>query len=103
MEVPQEAKGLFASLFDFSFTSFVTAKLIKVLYALGIVIGAIVGLFALVSAMGQGALAGLGALILVPLVFLLWVMYLRVVLEVLVVVFRIAENTAEIARHGQTP
>ena len=30
----KEEKGVFASLFDFSFTEFITTKIIKVLYAL---------------------------------------------------------------------
>jgi hypothetical protein len=36
-----EARGFLASLFDLSFTSFVTTKLIKVLYVLGMILAAL--------------------------------------------------------------
>jgi hypothetical protein len=102
MDTEQEVKGFFASLFDFSFTSFVTTKLIKFLYVLGILLAALGGLFLIITAFSQGVLPGLGALIIAPLFLLLGIMYLRVILEVLIVIFRISENTAEIARRGRT-
>jgi len=37
----ESAKGFFEALFDFSFTSFVTSKLVKLLYALAIVAAAL--------------------------------------------------------------
>lgn len=47
---------------------------------------------------------GLGVLVMLfvaPLVFLACVIYSRVVLEITIVVFRMAEHTAEIARQGR--
>jgi hypothetical protein len=88
---------------DFSFTNFITLKLIKFLYILGLLIGALGGLVGLLAAFSQGVLAGIGGLIVVPLILLLFAMYLRVGLELLAVIFRIAENTAEMARRSTNP
>ncbi|MGH7657544.1 MAG: DUF4282 domain-containing protein, partial [Gemmatimonadales bacterium] len=78
-------------------SNFITTKLIKVIYALGLIIGAVMGLFYLLTAFRMGAGSGILALILLPIGYLLWAMYLRVMLEVLIVIFRISENVAEIA------
>ena len=101
MQAQEEAKGLLSALFDFSFTSFITTKLVRVLYGIGIAVSGLVALSIVAGGLRQGAAAGVGALILGPLLFLLSVMYARVVLEVLIVIFRIAEHTAEIARQKQ--
>jgi len=93
-----QAASFLDALFDFSFTTFVTSKLVKVLYALS-VIGA--GLLALVLVMmGFEISQSVGIitlLIVAPLVFFLIVIYVRVLLEVMIVVFRIAEHLAQIA------
>jgi len=118
-------RGFFASLFDFSFTSLVTTKIIKALYvisviviglsSLGLVVGAVhpraaagrVGLVCrtrgVVGAATPGrAPAGLVVLIIVaPLVALLWLIYTRVILELFIALFRIAENTSELVAQGR--
>ena len=84
-----EAGGFIASLFDLSFTSFITTKLIKVLYVLGIVGAA---LWALGMA-GTGVMQGGFSLILVlvsPALFLIGVIYMRVMMELIMVLFRAA-------------
>lgn len=95
-------RGFFQSLFDFSFRSFITSKLIPVLYAL-VMIGAVFyALFVLVSlsqvARGTGIILGLIA---APIVFFFMVLLGRVYLEVIIVLFRIAESVAEIASQGR--
>jgi len=93
-----QAASFFDVLFDFSFTTFVTSKLVKVLYALS-VIGA--GLLALVLVMmGFEISQSVGIitlLIVAPLVFFFIVIYARVLLEFMIVVFRISEHVAQIA------
>lgn len=106
----EQSVGFLSSLFDFSFTSFITTKLIKVLYALAILGAALAGLgfflLAVVSGFKESALAGLGALVIggivAALVFFLWVLYARVLLEIIIVIFRMSEHLAEIARQGRT-
>ena len=68
-------QGLISSLFDFSFTSFITPKIQKFLYVLLLIGGVIVG----------------------PLVFLLLAMYFRVMMEILIVMFKGVEYQEEIA------
>jgi hypothetical protein len=85
-------KGFFGSLFDISFTSFITTKIIKFLYVLALII---VGLFALifvVAAFRASAAAGVFTLvILAPLLSLIYIVYARVTLELIIQIFRIVE------------
>ena len=97
-----QEKGFFGRLFDLSFNEFLTTKIIKVLFVLAIIASAfgglsvMLGLFATKSV--GGAIAGLFA---GPIVFVLYVILARVWMETLIVLFRIAENTAKIAGRGE--
>jgi Domain of unknown function (DUF4282) len=92
-----DTKGFFASLFDISFSSLITTKVIKVLYVISLIV---IGLFALFFIIGAFTVsAGLGVLtlvILAPLGALLYAVYTRVILEFIIVVFRIAEYNREL-------
>jgi Domain of unknown function (DUF4282) len=85
-------KGFFESLFDISFTSFITTKIIKFLYVLALIV---VGLFALifvVAAFRASTAAGVFTLlILAPLLSLIYIVYARVTLELIIQIFRITE------------
>ena len=97
-----QARGFFESLFDFSFTSLVTTKLIKVLYGLSIAFLALGSLFFVIIGFSFSSTAGVLTLLFwAPLLFLLGVCYTRVMLEIMIVIFRIAEHTAEIAQQGR--
>ena len=92
------------SLMDFSFTAFVTSKIIKLLYGLSIVGAALVGLVLIVGAFVTSTLAGIFTLLVIaPLVFAIVVIYSRVLLEIIIVVFRISEHSAEIAANTRKP
>jgi len=95
----EQGAGFFASLFDFSFTEFITTKLIKFLYGLGMLLGALMALALIIGGFAQSAIVGILFLVLSPLVFLLYVIGARVWLELVIVVFRVAEHTAEIAKN----
>ena len=95
-------QGILVSLLDFSFTSFVTTKLIKILYALGFGLAALLSIGSILGAFSDSFGGGLGSLILVPLSFLMFVMYLRVALEVLAVLFRIAEDVRALAANSDS-
>jgi hypothetical protein len=96
-------KGFFATLFDFSFTSFVTLKFLRVIYAIAVVA---IGLATLVW-MGiigsQGGIFVLLALVAGPLAGLLYLISVRVTFEVIAVLFRIGENTAVLAGQSSAP
>jgi hypothetical protein len=90
-------KGFFGALFDLSFSSFVTTKIIKVLYVLAIVIAGIIALAYTIAAFAADPVLGLLTLvILAPLGFLLYVIYTRVILELIIVIFRILETNTEL-------
>lgn len=95
------AKGFLASLFDFGFTSFVATKVVKVLYILIVVIAGLYTLFLLTLGFRIGTGAGvLFLLVVCPLFFIVFVAVYRVLLEVMVVIFKMADDLAEIRRRG---
>jgi uncharacterized membrane protein len=101
----QDTKGFFGSLFDLSFTSLVTTRIIKVLYVLAIVL---IGLYALVFIAGgfsNSTSAGVVVLLIIaPIFALVSLIYTRVLLEVIIALFRIMENTSElVARANAAP
>ncbi|MFL4479930.1 DUF4282 domain-containing protein [Paeniglutamicibacter sp. ORCA_105] len=88
------------ALFDFNFDSFVTPKLVKVVYIL-ITIGlAILYLGIVISAFATRQVAfGFFALIIVgPLVVLIYLALARMGLESLIATIRTAQNTGELVR-----
>uniref|UniRef100_A0A7C4ELA7 DUF4282 domain-containing protein n=1 Tax=Thermodesulfovibrio aggregans TaxID=86166 RepID=A0A7C4ELA7_9BACT len=93
-------KGFFAQLFELTFKSFITVKIIKLLYVLAIIGSALIGLMLLIggiNTMKYSAGAGFLQIILSPLIALLGIIWSRVFLELTVVFFKIEENTARIA------
>jgi hypothetical protein len=83
---------------DFSFTSFVTSKIIKLLYGLSIVGAGVLGLILIIAGFGMSTLTGLLMLLIVaPLVVIVSIIYSRVLLEIVIVIFRVSEHSAEIA------
>jgi len=92
--------GLFGALFDFSFSQFVTTRLVRFLYGMLVVIDVLVTLVVIVRAFGEGAGAGLVALILAPILLLILVVITRVYLEIIIVIFRIAEYLREMSGRG---
>jgi len=96
-----DARGFLGALFDFSFTSFVTTKIIKVLYALIMVMVSLSALVFTISAFRSSALYGLLVLVIGDPLFIIIVMaFWRLVLESFVVVFRIAEDIRALRERG---
>src|SRR5262245_66327728 len=96
--------GILASLFDLSFTTFVTTRLMKVLYVFCIAFAALQAMVLVGVGFFVSTGAGLIALFAVaPLAFLVEVLWCRVAIECLVVVFRATEQVTEIARRSHEP
>lgn len=88
------ARGFFDSLFDLSFGSFITTRIVKLIYVVIITSAALGALFTLAGGLAsRSPSAILFALIAAPVLFLLYVTLGRIWLEVVIVLFRIAENT----------
>jgi hypothetical protein len=101
-------KGFFGNLFDLSFSEFITVRIVKVLFIVAIVasaIGALVMLGGGIAALRFRPLVGLVTILLSPLAFCLYVILARIWLEIVLVIFRIAENTTQLVEQGksQTP
>jgi len=97
-----EVKGFFVKLFDLSFTEFITPRIIKLLFVLAIIISGIAALVMFFAGIVQGGASALLAIILVPLVFLLYVIIARVWLELIMVMFRIAGNIDKLVEGRDT-
>lgn len=84
-------------LLDFSFTTFITQKLIKVIYGLGIVLLGAWALIIIVNGFGQSFTVGVTTAVFTPIGLLVAVIVLRIYLEIAIVLFRIADNTTQLA------
>ena len=90
-------QGFLASLFDVEFKSLITTKVIKVLYILSMIGIGLVALAFVVAAFNNNAAAGLLVLIIVaPLMALIYLIYVRVLLEIVIAIFRIMETNTEL-------
>ena len=100
--IMEQKKGFFPSLFDFSFTSFITPRTIKLLYAIPMACAAIFSILLIIDGFNSGNILW-GVLILLigaPLFFFLSVLYVRVFFEAIIVLFRIIERMPEIVEQG---
>ena len=96
-----DSRGFVAALFDFGFTSFVTPKVIKVLYML-IVIGTVVSalVFTLLAFKASTAFGILTLVFGDPLFILIVLAIYRIILEFFVVAFRISEDMRALRERG---
>lgn len=97
-----EQKNLVEILFDFSFSEFLTTKIIKFLYILGILGAGIISLVIIVSCFSKSFAFGVFALLIVgPILFIFLTVFSRIGLEMIIIAFRNAEFTREIAEQGR--
>ena len=97
-----QAKNFLSRLFDFSFETFITTSVIRVLYILFVVVSGLVALGWFIALAARGGAGGLMlGLIIAPIAFILYVMMARIWLELVIVIFRIAEDINVIARNSE--
>ena len=94
-------KSIIGMLFDLSFTEFVTTRVIKILFMIGIVFAAIGVLALIIGGFNAGIGKGMLFLILSPIVFFLYVLLARIWCEIIIVMFRIAENTGKLVEQNK--
>jgi hypothetical protein len=93
----------FGTLFDTSFSSFITTKFIRVLYVvliLLVAVGSLFGVFGVSTALSEfmpWVIAFVLALPVTAVLFLVYVILARIWLEIIIVVFRMAENIQKMA------
>jgi hypothetical protein len=88
--IPRE-KSLIENLLDFSFKRMLTPRMLKMLYGVHLLIGLIAAVWFVFSGFHTSTSDGLLALILSFAAMLLWIVYCRVAVELLAVVFRAAQ------------
>ncbi len=88
--IPRE-KSLIENLMDFSFERMLTPRMLKMLYGVHLLIGLIAAVWFVFSGFHMSTSDGLLALILGFAAMLLWIVYCRVVVELLAIVFRAAQ------------
>jgi hypothetical protein len=90
---------LITKLFDLSFSRFVALSLVRIVYVVLMIAGLVVLAFAITYLFEIGrqdtTIAALLLLLLAPIAYLLYLLLLRVICEVLIVVFAMAENLQE--------
>jgi hypothetical protein len=97
-----QQQSFFGALFDFSFSSFVTTKIVKVLYVLAMIFAGLMWLVYAVIGFSENAGVGLAILFVAgPIFFLFSVIYTRVLLEFFIVIFRVMESNLELVALGR--
>jgi hypothetical protein len=99
----EETKGVVGTLMDLSFSEFITTKIVKLLYILGIILVGLSSAVYIVGSFTRGFAAGIISLIIGPIMFTVGVIWTRVWLELIIVIFRIAGHTAKIAGADTSP
>lgn len=95
------AKGFLASLFDFGFTSFVTPKIVKVVYILiTVVLGLGTVAYIILGFASGSPTLGILALIFAPIIGLIYLALWRIGMELFIVIFRMADDVRGIRMGG---
>jgi hypothetical protein len=96
--IPGE-KGLFEALLDFSFRESVGKRYATFLYALHMFLGLVAAIALVVNGFEAAPAQGLLALfVAVPALFL-WVLYVRIALEIMLSVFGMAESLSRVTQN----
>ncbi len=91
-----DAKGFLGALFDFNFANYITNKVIKVVYIISTAVVAISLLILLITAFQTGnALSIVLAILLLPIIGILMLVWVRLSLEVVHAIIRISEDVHE--------
>lgn len=85
--LPRE-NGLIEGLMDFSFQRLVTPRMLKLLYSVHLLIGLVAAVWAVFSGFQASTSNGLLAIILAVPAMALWIVYCRIVVELLAAIFR---------------
>lgn len=90
---PNNAKGFLGALFDFKFEHFITPMIVKFVYVLSTVALGLVWLFFLLAALASGSPAlGLVVLLVGPVLFILYLAFIRMTLEFYLAIVRMSED-----------
>ena len=92
-------KGFFESLLDFSFRDLVTPHSLAFLYGLHLLAGLIAAVVLVANGFRDTTSQGLLMLVICIVGFFFWTLYVRIILETLQAIFRIADAASPQERH----
>lgn len=95
-DIKNKIKKYIDKLFDFSFKKSLTLGVIKALYWINVIIGGVLAALTVRAGFDQSAILGVLALLFSPVVFGIYLIILRVLLEAVAVFFRISEDVKKI-------
>jgi hypothetical protein len=95
----REQGSLLRALFDMSFSRFLTLELIKLMYVATIIIVIVATVSSILFAFSNSVWVGIVSVLVAPFLALISVIGWRVSLELLIVLFRIAEYSREISEN----
>src|SRR3954452_792252 len=98
-----DAKSFFRSLYDFKFTSLVATRVIRVVYMLLVILYSLVAVLVFVGSLSRGSAGAAAAIIVVPIGYLLSLIWLRIFMEALIVFFGMGEDIRAIRTGGAAP
>jgi len=84
-------KGLFESLLDFSFHEYMTPRSLAFIYGLHLLAGLIAAVVLVANGFRDSTSQGLLMLVIAIVGFFFWSLYVRIILETLQAIFRIAD------------
>jgi Domain of unknown function (DUF4282)/Protein of unknown function (DUF2510) len=92
------ARGFLGSLFDIDFTSLIISRIIKVVYVIAIVLIALEALGVIVAALASKNVGAIiAAVIIAPIAALFSLIWIRILLELVIIIFRIGEDVRRIS------
>ncbi len=92
-DIQTDTKGFFGALFDFSFNSFVTPKIVKFVYVLATILLVIAYVFFVITAFaGDNAVLGIAFLLLGWIPFLFYLALIRMTLEFYYSIVRMSQD-----------
>jgi hypothetical protein len=97
-QAPPRGDGFWARLFDLSFEEFITPSIIKVLFLIAIVVIGLSVLGAIVMGFVSSGALGIVILVAALVAGFIYLLFARVFLEMVVVFFRIRDDTEELVR-----
>ncbi|HSK89921.1 MAG TPA: DUF4282 domain-containing protein [Euzebyales bacterium] len=97
MSTASRPPGFLSTLFDATFSHLLALRLVRVLYLIALMSIGTVAFVMVFSGIGQGGATALLAVVVIPALALFAIAVVRVVLEVVVVILRLGEQTERMA------
>ncbi len=98
----QQIRAVLDLVLDLSFKRFVTPRLVRMLYVLSLLAAVFYAGSWMFSGFKSGTLSGLFTLITTPVAFLLYLIFARVTVELILAIFRIADRIAPLSEEEAT-